>query len=239
MRAIQRGVNWAVEMGHIDKSPIAKVKKPTPVRREAYLWPKQYQQVLSLIRDEAFRDYVEILRHTGCRPKEARIVEARHCLWEDRCWVLPTNLAKGKMEPRTVLLSNRALEICRRRAELFPEGPMFRNLLGTPWTSNAITDRFRRLNAKLDFHVTAYAIRHTFATDAILRGVDLVTIAKLMGHKNLKMLTEVYEHVSKRQDYLRKGLDQATGHLNPQGAVGEFCGPAGNLETAPAPPDTA
>jgi len=37
--------------------------------------------------------------------------------------------------------------------------------------------------------------------------------ARKMGHTDLRMLSQVYEHVSQRQDHLRKGLDQATGHL--------------------------
>jgi site-specific recombinase XerD len=40
-----------------------------------------------------------------------------------------------------------------------------------------------------------------------------MTIKELMGHANLKMLTEIYQHVEKRSDHLRKGLEQATGHL--------------------------
>jgi integrase len=96
MRAVQRGLNWAVKMGLIERNPLAGVEKPGEVRRDAYLWPEQYEQVLRLIRDQPFRDYVEILRRTGCRPKEARIVEARHFYREDRCWILPVTEAKGK-----------------------------------------------------------------------------------------------------------------------------------------------
>jgi hypothetical protein len=40
-----------------------------------------------------------------------------------------------------------------------------------------------------------------------------VSVAELMGHKNLKMLTEIYQHVGKRTDHLRKAMDQATAHL--------------------------
>jgi site-specific recombinase XerD len=38
---------------------------------------------------------------------------------------------------------------------------------------------------KVGFNICPYAIRHTFATDVIVRGVDLQTIATLMGHVDL------------------------------------------------------
>jgi integrase len=210
MRVIQRAMNWACKLGHIERNPLAGVEKPPETRRETYLWPEQYEKMLGHIRDRAFRDYVEILRHTGCRPEEARIVEARNFRAEDACWILPAKVAKGRKKPRTILLNDRALEITNRLADEWPKGPIFRNLRGNPWTGQSIVSRFRQLRPKLGFHVTAYSIRHTFATEAILRGVDLITISKLMGHNSLQMLSQVYEHVSARHDHLRDGLRRAT-----------------------------
>ena len=57
---------------------------------------------------------------------------------------------------------------------------------------------------------TAYQLRHTWATDAILRGVDLVTIATLMGHSDLKMLSTCYSHVQKRSAHLHEALQRVT-----------------------------
>jgi site-specific recombinase XerD len=51
-----------------------------------------------------------------------------------------------------------------------------------------------------------YQLRHSFATAAILRGVDLQTIASLMGHSDLKMLNKVYQHIQRCDQHLRDGL---------------------------------
>lgn len=59
---------------------------------------------------------------------------------------------------------------------------------------------------KLGFPVTAYALRHSFATDKIVEGVDLVTIATLMGHQDLKMLQKHYQNIKNRPEYLRETL---------------------------------
>ena len=85
---------------------------------------------------------------------------------------------------------------------------------GTPTVDrgrpSALTIGADRISRKLDFPVTPYSVRHTFATDAIIKGVDLQTIATLMGHSNLKMLSTVYQHIQKRSDHIKEGLRRAT-----------------------------
>ena len=88
---------------------------------------------------------------------------------------------------------------------------MFRNSDGTHWTRYTFGTRLYRASKKLGFHVCPYAVRHTFATDAIIRGVDLQTIASLMGHVDLKMLSRIYQHIKRRSDHLRAGLRKAVG----------------------------
>jgi site-specific recombinase XerD len=58
----------------------------------------------------------------------------------------------------------------------------------------------------MGFKLNAYALRHSFATDKIIEGVDLVTIATLMGHRDLKMLQKHYQNVKYRPDHLREAL---------------------------------
>jgi integrase len=217
IRAVQRAFNWAEEQGLIDRNPVRRMPKPRPRRRESYLWPQQYEALLGAIRDAAFRDLVEVMRHTGCRREEARKVTAAEFNKQDRCWDLPAGFTAKAIRSRSVPLDARAFEICERRAVQYPDGPLFRNTRGKPWRKNALVNRRRRLRRNLGFYVCPYSIRHTFATDAIVRNVDLVTIAEIMGHTDLTMLQKVYQHVSQRLDHLRKGMTQATGHLTPRG----------------------
>ena len=147
------------------------------------------------------------------------MVEARWFNREERCWIFPEDPdLPPKLQGRVVHLDDTAYVISERLARENPEGPMFRSdRLNRPWTGRAFVERCRKLRPKLDFHVTAYAIRHTFATDAIIKGVDLVTISQLMGHVDLRMLSEIYQHINKRSDHLKKGLDQANAGLDRNG----------------------
>ena len=213
IRAVKSCFRWAEEEELIDRSPIRKVKVPpaTPRGDEAYFMPEQWDKLVAAVRDQPLLDLLTVLKETGCRPQEARRVESRHFDREGRCWVFPKEESKGGKEMRVVHLESNAFEICQRLALKNPAGPIFRNRKGNPWNSHTLDYRCYRLSKKLGFRVTPYAIRHTFATDAIIRGVDLQTIASLMGHVDLKMLSRIYQHIRKRGDHMKEGLRRAIG----------------------------
>jgi integrase len=67
------------------------------------------------------------------------------------------------------------------------------------------------LREKLGFQVCAYTIRHTWATEALERGVDPISLAILMGHKDTTMVAKVYQHLAQNRKHLREQLRRATG----------------------------
>ena len=215
IRAVKAAFKWAERREYIDRSPVRNVKVPPARPRDVYLMPDQWDKLVAEVSKShdggCLLDIITVLKETGCRPQEARRVEARHFDREDKCWVFPVDESKGEREKRVVLLTDRAFEICQRLALKRPEGPIFRNSKGRPWTRHALVSRLYRLSKKLGFRVCPYAVRHTFATDAILRGVDLQTIATLGGWTDLKMLSRVYQHIRKRSDHLRASLKRAVG----------------------------
>ena len=173
--------------------------------------PDQWKALVDAVQNLAFLDYITVMKETGCRPQEIRKVESRHLDRKNQCWVFPIDESKGKREKRIVHLTDQAFEICQRLALKHPEGPLFRNTQGRPWTNYALNCMCQRLDKKLGFRVFPYAIRHTFATDAIIRGVGLQEIAELMGHKDLTMLTRIYQHIKKDHRHLKRALETATG----------------------------
>jgi integrase len=52
---------------------------------------------------------------------------------------------------------------------------------------------------KLDFHLTFYTARHTFATETCLsNGVPIETISKMMGHSNIRT-TQIYAEITNQK----------------------------------------
>jgi integrase len=234
VRSVQRAFNWAVEQGYLKASPIAKLKKPAYKPRDVILAPEQWAQLVAALEfrganGRAFLDLLTLMRHTGCRPLEARKAEARHFDRKNRCLVFERHESKGHggektVERRVVPLSDTAFEICQRQAMKYPTGPLLRNTHGTPWTAYAMKEWFKRLDGRrykvpspkrVTFRISAYAIRHTWATEALERSVDPITVATIMGHKDLTMLMKVYQHIEKKKAHLRTALHQALGETAP------------------------
>lgn len=68
---------------------------------------------------------------------------------------------------------------------------------GTRMTTDAIADVIDAITrgAGLDDHVTSHVLRHTFGTELTRSGVDIVTVAELMGHASLET-TRLYTRPS-------------------------------------------
>ena len=52
--------------------------------------------------------------------------------------------------------------------------------------------------ADITRRVTCHTLRHSFATDLVERGVDIKTVARLMGHKDIRT-TQIYVHTCLRK----------------------------------------
>ena len=55
-------------------------------------------------------------------------------------------------------------------------------------------------------HVSPHMLRHTFATEMLNNGADLVSVKDLLGHESLNT-TSIYTHVS--DEMIRKVYDKA------------------------------
>ena len=150
-----------------------------------------------------------VLRETGCRPQEARIFEAAHV--RDDHIILPKVDTKGKQYNRVMWLTPTAQAIIQRHVEKYPEGKLFRNKWGRPWTGGRLNERCTKIAKKLDFRSIPMRLRHTWITEALERGVDPVTLAILAGHKDTTMICRVYQHLTRKPEHLRAAAMKATG----------------------------
>ncbi len=209
---VQRMLNWAVEEGYLQHTPLPKVRKPRRQRRDIVYTADQWQQIKDAARGPLV-DLLDFLYLTGCRPKEARTVEKRHV--HDDLIIFPADESKGETDPRVIFLSPDAKAIIDRLAKKHPTGTLFRNSRGAPWTKDAIKCRLNRMSEKLKFRVIAYGARHSYATNALVSGnVDPVSLSHLMGHKDTAMVSRVYSHLAKNPDFLREQARKAVGPAN-------------------------
>ena len=108
------------------------------------------------------------------------------------------NLADAKTGPRRVFLNSPARAILERQprsdsAYVFPSPSDSRRSL----SSNIPLWRAVRRRAGIE-DVRLHDLRHTFASHAVLRGIPLPVVSRLLGHKRPSM-TLRYAHVGDRE----------------------------------------
>lgn len=204
--AVQRLCNWACEMGYIENTPIRKVKKPQVDRREIYMKPEDYEQILATVgHNDPFRDFLIFVWLTGCRPQEARHIEPRHIDLENRRVIFPAEESKGKRAKRIIYLQDGAFEILKRLiVDESSGGKVFLNSKGRPWTKYAVCNRFYRISKVIGRRMFCYAARHGCATRKLIQGHDFLTVGVLLGHRDGSMLATVYSHIDKDTEHMMK-----------------------------------
>jgi integrase/recombinase XerC len=205
--SVKRAYAWGEEEGHIEGSPLKRLKKPMAKRREKVISPEEYERIIGCYEPtDSFREFLEFCWASGCRPIEARMLEGRHVNLEKKLIAIPPHEAKGRKRWRIIRLEGRALEVVQRRMR---EGRLFVNRDGQPWTTSSINCRFGRLKSKLGVKYFSYAFRHSFATRLLVRGVDHLTVAELMGHVDGVTLAKTYQHLDQADEHLREALKKS------------------------------
>lgn len=211
--AIKTMFAWAEAEGLIERSPVAHVKRPTrPKRREHVMGPEVWLAVRGAVRSPHFLALVEFLYLTGCRPKEARTLEACHVHLDRGVAILEGKTTRATGRKIVIRLSAAAAELLRPLVTTWPTGPLFRNEDGNPWTRFAVNDQVKRIRTRLKLDkdqgrgVVVYALRHLFARDGIQAGAGIVEMSVLLNHSSPRMLFEVYGDMTERSDHLQATL---------------------------------
>ena len=190
-------MNFAVARGHIEKNPTQGIR---PNRRPPLTRFLSREEVARLHRvlDRQTRkgcceqaDIVRLLLLTGCRRSE--IVCLRWSEVRERALML----ANAKTGQRTVPLNAQARRILDRQprgesafvfpSPLDPSRPRYPDL--------SLWYRVRREAGIED--VRLHDLRHSHASHAVMNGVPVPVVARLLGHSNVRM-TMRYAHLADR-----------------------------------------
>jgi integrase len=136
-------------------------------------------------------------------------IEARFLDLESNRIVFPPKQAKGKKYYRTIYLAERARRIVSRLAEVNASGSLLLNSEGNPWNKDAINCAFCRLEKKIGKKYHMGAFRKGYATKALKAGVDTVTVAHLLGHRDPSMGSKVYGQLQQDPEHMAKSARKA------------------------------
>lgn len=188
---------WALEV----TNPVATVRKPSkPDGRLRLLRREEARYLLEICktsRNTKLYPYVQLMLHTGMRPSEGAGLLWGQVDIDGRI----IDLTVTKTKPRRVPLTIKAIEIL---AEIMPENcnkklPVFLPPDSSPTVLRRPNLFFRRAfdnalkKAKIE-DFTMHDLRHTAASYLLMGGVDLRTLAEILGHNTMQMVQR-YTHL--------------------------------------------
>lgn len=203
---------WGVET----TNPVSIIRKPkTPPGRLRFLTSAEIVRLLEESRKghrTNLYNFILLQLHTGMRPSEGAALTWSQIDFDGRI----IDLQETKTDPRRVPLTVPAIETL---ADLVPTGGFDCNDYVFLPKDPKMTHRFRpnqyfresfvaavkRANID-DFHM--HDLRHTAASYMIMNGVDLRTVADILGHKTISM-TMRYTHLL--DDHKLKAVDRIAG----------------------------
>ena len=195
-----RILNHAIVCGHIRTNPTRGIK-----------WNRRPKLTRFLSRDEVGRLHGALDRLTGARPSRVRQADVIRLLLLTGCrkseiltlrWQdvdgNTLNLTDAKTGPRRVFLNSQARAVLEQQprsesAYVFPASTDPRR----PLSHHLPLWRSVRKEAGIE-DVRLHDLRHTFASHAVLQGVPLPVVSRLLGHKHPSM-TLRYAHVGDKE----------------------------------------
>jgi integrase/recombinase XerD len=149
----------------------------------------------------AGRDRMMLQTAYACGLRVSELVHLRITDIDSARHVVQVRQGKGQKD-RQVPLSGRLLEELRQywrryrpQMWLFP-GQRQGKPMSVYWPQRLI--RRAAIAAGLSKHVTMHTLRHSYATHMLEAGIDVVTLQRLLGHRDLQTTTR-YLHISTRQ----------------------------------------
>ena len=194
--ALVAALNRAVDRRRVGEDRAIEWRSVKPyqnagTRRDIYLDVAQRRAMLEAAQGPV-RDLIEFVALTGCRPGDPAAA-----LREDYDARTGIIRLRTKRHDRRIPLSPSARALLDRLAmSKLPKAHLFTQADGKPWNPTAWRDGVRAAAQEADLPegTTLYTLRHCWITDAIVGGMDLLTVAKLAG-TSLAMIEKHYGHL--------------------------------------------
>ncbi len=217
-------MNHAVACGHLGENPTHGVSRNRRPQLTRFLSHDEIDRLNAALDSHQGRgsgrqqaEIIRLLLLTGCRKGE--IVRLRWSeVGEDAL-----HLADSKTGPRTVLLNTQARAIIKRQTRK-ESAFVFPSLRDSSQPRSTELSLWRKVRTKADIEdVRLHDLRHNYASHAVMNGVPVPVVARLLGHASTAM-TLRYAHVGDWDTQIaaeRVGTAMAAalaGALNPDGS---------------------
>lgn len=177
-----------------DMTDIPRVKKASTL--PVALSPQQVKLLFDSTENMKHKTMLVLSYSAGLRVGE--LLDLKVSDIDSSAMMIRVRNGKG-MKERYTVLSKSALLMLRAYYRIYkPSDYLFSNpYTGQPLCNRTIQQVFLKQKKLLGFpkDATLHSLRHSFATHLLLKGTDVVSIQKLMGHSNIRT-TSIYLHLT-------------------------------------------
>jgi site-specific recombinase XerD len=189
----------AVQWCYIRESPAKGIKKLKEKRSTVpkFLSSDEITRLLSVCPSKIY-GLLYLAIYTGCRQSELFNLE-----WSDidseRKQIIIQNKEDWHTKSykhRVIPINDRIIGVLGEQNKVSNSRYVFCQENGEKLNKNKIRRTFEKAMRKAEIHYTDFKIlRHTYASHLVMKGVDIRTVQKLLGHHSIKM-TEKYSHLA-------------------------------------------
>lgn len=202
LKSLRSILNLAVKWGYLTNNPTTGIKKLKVVdaKKPRFLSSEEIKLLLDKCGRELYPIF-HLMLNTGMR-----LGEVVNLTWNDVSFERQTIFiqAKESWHPKTgeriIPMTAGVILVLASHKKAQGSNPkfVFAGKDGGP-LSIKLRERFKTVTKRCGFpDVTKiHTLRHTFASHLVMRGVDLPTVQKLMGHADIQT-TMIYSHLSAR-----------------------------------------
>lgn len=177
--------------------------------KEMQIWtPQEFNQFLSVIQDLQYKTFFSFLYFTGCRKGEVLALNWHDIDFENEIIKINKNLTR-KIKNNAYLIttpknysSTRNIKIPKNLLSLLIEYSKTINKKGFLFGGNKPLPEIT-IDRKMIYYcqisgvkkIRIHDFRHSHASYLVSQGVDIVSISKRLGHKNIEQTLNTYSHV--------------------------------------------
>jgi integrase len=207
---LRAALNFAWREGHVASDAAWRRVRPfrgADVARVRFLTVDECRRVVNAC-DPDFRLLVEAALLTGCRYSELTRLTAADFRAENGTGTIHIVQSKSG-KPRHVIVTSEGVEFFKRVcAGKSGTDLLFRSRGGFPWSRAMQSGPMQEASdrARLKPRATFHALRHTWASLAVMNSVPLIIVARNLGHASTRMVEQHYGHLA--PDYFAKVIEE-------------------------------
>lgn len=208
--------------GLLSRSPCTGIELPRHVKNEKRaLTDDEKAKLRSAVLPAQERLLLLLLYGTGCRPAEAYAltkddfdfkagtISISKSVQYDGNSVSSVAAPKTNASIRSVYVSESILRGIKHIIDKIPTDNILGGKSGEIMNKTKYQTMFRHILGKAGLSgsgITQYTFRHNFVTECYYNGVSLKECQRQMGHKDYKMILEVYSHLDEQKENTRSKL---------------------------------